>query len=379
MPYQHEGPPLARGPRHHVGKTARAITTDIMAEKYLPAFFNNKRTWMILGYGKVTTKNTKPDFETFTLDMRAFWAHHVRYDKTRLGRRVRALILDAFRTLGIRSLWWTSSMKSLNITGHDGTFDLEDVRPGRGDYAKSNSWAYQRLEPPTCYLQEHHSAGEFEIKQWQKYHRYQGFYVADRNLDDMVNVDGSPKYEARYFRAIAVPEGPDSLWYALSYHVDGKRDGDPTIEGPYFTSYVTKMRIWTYFLQTLKDHHQARWKDYHILNRLSVRRVEGHGECSLLRSLYAGRDQGRPAYSAWPSGINYDAIFHVVADYFGTQVIVFAIDARLPEVDPETQEEVDYDSDTEFTIGQRPHNLPYRSEGNRGYQYRAYGHMRPGH
>ncbi|KAK4209559.1 hypothetical protein QBC37DRAFT_50374 [Rhypophila decipiens] len=382
MPFQHEGPPLDRGPSEYVGQTARATTAAIMAYpgKYLPAFYNNKRAWQILGYGKATTNNPKPDFDTFTLDVRAFWAHHVRYDKTRLGRRVRALILDALRALGIRSLWWTSSMKSLNISGHDGTFDEEAVRPGKGNYGESNSWAWQKKEePPTCYQQEHHSAGEFEIKQWQKYHRYQGFYVADRNPDDLANVDGSPKYEARYFRAIAMPEGPDSLLYALSYHTGGKRDSDPAIEGPYFGSpYVTKMRIWTYFVQTLKDHHEARWKDYHILNTFSVRRVEGHGECSLLRSLYAGRDQGRPAYSAWPSGINHDAIFHVVADYFGTQVIVFAIDARLPVEDPVTHEEIDYDSDTEFTIGQRPHILPYRSQGNRGYQYRAYGHMRPG-
>ncbi|KAM7205129.1 hypothetical protein V8F20_003266, partial [Naviculisporaceae sp. PSN 640] len=339
---------MANGPPEYNGNTAVENTAAILAAKKKPTYYHQKRAWIILGYGQA--RLNRPNWQEFHQNIQALWGQLFRYDKSRDGRTARALILDALRTLGVRSLRWSTSTRMLHFASHDGTFVLPTTGPGKGTLGDDNAHTYLQAEPPLPYEDEVNHQKVFETTQWQKYHRYQGFFSIDTKRTGKSSKSGKktkPKTYARYFRAIPVPEGPESVWYALSYWVGGRRAVDPDIiEGPYISSpWILKQRIWTFFMQTIKDSDHDRWRDYHMLQSFSERELEGYGELSLLRTFYASRQQGRAAYPVWPSGWNYDALFLIIADYFATQVIVFAIDA---------------------------------SQASKPYQYRAYGKLREG-
>lgn len=315
MSYHGAGPALVNGPPAYTGKTAAENTAAILGEKRKPTYYQQKRAWVILGYGQA--RLNRPSLAEFRRNVQALWGQLIRHDKSRDSRKARAYILDAMRTLGFRGMKWSTSSKMIHFTEHDGTFSLPTTGPGKGVFGLDDSHAYCQMEAPAAYTEEIHKQGQFETEQWQKYHRYQGFWSVDHDPDRPLDEEtGLLQHAARYFRAIHVPEGPDSVWYALSYWVGGRRNDDEHgVDGPYISSpWVLKSRIWTYFVQTIRDSDHPRWRDYHVLNNWSERQVDGHGECSLLRSLYASRQQGRAGYSVWPGKPLYDALFLIVAD-----------------------------------------------------------------
>jgi hypothetical protein len=81
-----------------------------------------------------------------------------------------------------------------------------------------------------------------------------------------------------------------------------------------------KARIWTYFMQVLKNPRHELWAEYHVMQHKSKVVDPNFGTLSMARSLYAAPSQGKPAYP-------HEYLLHVIADYFGTKVQVYTSEA----------------------------------------------------
>lgn len=98
-----------------------------------------------------------------------------------------------------------------------------------------------------------------------------------------------------------------------------RQDYGPDVSRPW----AIKMQIWSYFKSVLKDPTHPRWCEYHMLENRSRTHHPEFGNLSLMRSLHASNRQGLPAFS-------HRYIFFVIAEFFGTQVVVF----RVPDPPP---------------------------------------------
>lgn len=67
---------------------------------------------------------------------------------------------------------------------------------------------------PTDEIEAH---ADFQSARWQTLHRFQGFCAIEEWTDQAEDGDEQVQRGHRYFKGIAMPEGPDSLWHALSY------------------------------------------------------------------------------------------------------------------------------------------------------------------
>lgn len=81
-----------------------------------------------------------------------------------------------------------------------------------------------------------------------------------------------------------------------------------------------KARIWTYFMQVLKDPSHELWAEYHLMQHLSKTVDPNFGTLSMARSLYAAPSQGKAAYP-------HEDLLHVIADYFDTKIQVYTSEA----------------------------------------------------
>jgi len=346
-----------------------------------PTYSSKRRAWTILGFGS-TRGRPKPATSLIFINQVSNLWDIVRTVDSKEAEAARAYILDAFATLGYRNQRWHANMQLMSgliplgagVNDGDGTFNTAPG-PGAGNAGDQNAQAWHTLSAPKASPSEPQAADSHFTDLWQRYHRYQGFYA----LDYTIAPNGTVTRQAKYFRAIPVPQGPDSLWHAISYWRGVQM---PTITGvrrsrDIWQHWKVKARIWTWFVQSLFDSTSVRFRDYHILQELtktrSERYAEGthpngahHGELSLLRSLYASRQQGLPAFSAWPGNpslanqdpdITCDAIFHVIADYFCTQVVVFAYNDKKPRLANAVVPRMD----------------TFQEQGSYEYSYRAYG------
>ncbi|KAJ4307255.1 hypothetical protein N0V88_000637 [Collariella sp. IMI 366227] len=212
----------------------------------------------------------KPEFDVFRQQIRAMWTY-LNHVKTLRGRQAKAYILDALRALKICNPKWKIAMRELNMHQNDG----------------------------------------FKI------------------LDAQQNVV--------HLRAISVPESPDSLWHSISYwlyrgaptgaEVDGNLtelpgSGDRSI----FHHWQVKARIWTYFMQVLKNPDHPRWAEYHWLEYQSRDKDRDFGTLSMARSLYTSKAQGAPRFA-------HRHLLWAIADYFNTEVITFGCGRETPKLD----------------------------------------------
>ena len=329
-------------PRMYWGKYAHEVRRLILNIKPKPAYFHASRAWNILGYPPPTKeqKNTKPyDVDWFHSEVKSMWKFLVKHDSTKDGHKARAYILDALNTLGYRLEGFRTSRKELffHTKGRDQQYlDIEGptkLKAGHEVDVFDYVW-YSNTVPNPIPKDEVDAHQEHVSAQWQRLHRFQGFCAIERWQDD----DGTENQEHRFFRGIPTPEGPDSLWHALSYWRGSRREWKMAPGNTGFPSIwdhgIVKGRIWTWFMQTVKDHDHVRFRDYWKLHYASIVEHAEYGTMSLMRSLYASPSQGVPAYPTWWDGqpqlttsaverVFHDEIFWVIADYFCTQIVVF--------------------------------------------------------
>ena len=196
---------LQNGPPRRNGKTAAHITDEILNMKGQPTYFNKRRACDILGY----SRSPKPALATFVGEINSLWTTHANL-RTRRARRARALMLDALRTLGFRNPYWTVESARLNLDANcsDGGYRaLPTPQSVSVQQGVNDAREYLAVTPaPVAAPEEPHWARVVDMVAWRKFHRFQGFTAAM----------GTAALIERQFRVVHVPQGPDSLWHALS-------------------------------------------------------------------------------------------------------------------------------------------------------------------
>lgn len=326
-------------PRAYRGRDLAYIKQAIISLKTKPTFHRKERAWKILGYTSSVIGGKPGNADEFHQQIQGLWDFLVR-DRTKSGHRVRGMILDALNTLDYKLRGVTTDRKLLRFHDEPNRAAIYTNTPAPirydGHLIEADMDEYQE-DPvvPAIPLDMKMANVEYLSAQWQRYHRYQGFCAVEEQPD----AAGTLQSTSRPLRAIPVPEGPDSLWHAVSYWRGGRRrlpgqaraiEGNPDI----FRHWTVKGRIWTYFMQTIRTtRHLAtnagpqRYRDYWRLQQRSTIEDHEYGELSLIRSLHASPAQGRPAYPVWwdgePARGLHDDMLWVIADYFATQIIVF--------------------------------------------------------
>jgi hypothetical protein len=197
---------VVRGPPHRkVNKSPEKLTDEILACK-TPTYFNVGRAWNILGY----YRSPRPTLNDFVVDIEDLWTRQGQ-DHSLKGRRARASILDALRTLGFRNANWKANTRHLHadVRHQDGSWlTLPDPPRGGNNYGKSDAREYlAATAPPATNFESSHQRHANALT-WSDYHRYQGFKVDHAVLGNV------------FMRAIPVPPGADSLWHSVSYVPD---------------------------------------------------------------------------------------------------------------------------------------------------------------
>lgn len=155
------------------------------------------------------------------------WNFLVVRDNTNSGHRARSIIIDCLSTLGYKFRGITTDRKYLRLRVDPGRANhYANVDPGPGPTTNAN------VPVPSLdrYLQGNiltsipldvrRTNEEYLSAQWQKLHRYQGFFAIEH---DPFAAAGAPQFGYTPLRGIPVPEGPDSLWHAISYWRGGRR------------------------------------------------------------------------------------------------------------------------------------------------------------
>lgn len=193
---QPQGPP-----RRRITKSAEMLTDNILRCKS-PTYYNVGRAWIILGYHQAP----KPTVVEFIGDVGALWKRQATLTTLR-GRRARASMLDALRTLGFRDAKWNTNMHELFITANhqDGSWAmLPDPPRGYYNSGKEDAREYLAATAPRAAPTERYFKDTTECITWRELHRYYGFTVRDATGTDV------------HLRAFPVPRGADSLWHSLS-------------------------------------------------------------------------------------------------------------------------------------------------------------------
>lgn len=166
--------------------------------------------------------STKPTtVAVFHAQMEGLWNYLVTQDRTKSGHRVRALIIDALRTLGYKLRGFKTDRKHLrlhtdavrtniytNIIPDPTQYATRVVEADMNEYLEGDVLAAIPLDAKLA-------NDEYLSAQWQRFHRYQGFCAVENQMG--VNAHGQVPSNLRPLRCIPVPEGPDSLWHAVSY------------------------------------------------------------------------------------------------------------------------------------------------------------------
>ncbi|GAB1317053.1 hypothetical protein MFIFM68171_07263 [Madurella fahalii] len=276
-------------------KTPKQLAEAILGTDS-PTYFSTKRAWNTLGYCRMN----KPELERFIADINVLWEHQAEL-KTLQGRKSRASMLDALRTLGFRNPRWSINLPRLDMNpqDQDGSWaQLPGPRFGRRVYGDAREYLARTAPLPTA--NERGAKDLAEQAAWKEFHRYQGFQMRTEGMNF-------------YLRAIPVPKGADSLWHSVSYWVYQRGPGSGR---SIWHHWQVKARIWTYFMQVLKNPNHMRYPEFHMLQHKSKSSDHDFGTLSIARSLYASQSQGKPAYP-------HHYLLYVIADYFHTQIILF--------------------------------------------------------
>lgn len=192
------------GPPHRkTNKSPERLTADILACKR-PTYYNVGRAWNILGY----YRSPRPTLASFVLDVEALWWRQ-NNDRSLKGRRARAAMLDALRTLGFRNYRWRANIDRIHlfVGDQDGSWaNLPDPPRGGNNYGKSDAREYLAVTAPAPSIREAWELQHYHLTQtWGQYHRYQGFRTRNFSMGQWL-----------LMRAFPVPPGPDSLWHSVS-------------------------------------------------------------------------------------------------------------------------------------------------------------------
>ncbi|KAK1757782.1 hypothetical protein QBC47DRAFT_400116 [Echria macrotheca] len=320
------------------------------------------RAWAILGYvdpdrsKDQNYKPTKPKIKEFREQIDYLWQSIRKHDDTPMGRVALARCLEALRALRQDQRSWTVDTAHLNLRGaYNSAVSWGDLEDPDVKYPSLRDAAYDELgymdRQDVSNLVSLETDDQIEDRTWTRYHAYQGFAANDlRGI-------------RRRFRALPAPED-DSLWHGVSFHVTVTTDdGFPNM----MNHAVVKACIWTYFTQVLEHPEHLRWRDYMWLNyclddRDSEELIAARGRRSILRHLHCnsrvhghlGSLDGIPASEPDP------AILHVIADYYGRQIVVFKYEGAK-DANGVLQRWID----------------PAEFNRKRTYKSYAYGHMGP--
>lgn len=190
-------------PRRPVTKSAATLTADILKCK-VPTYYDTKKAWSVLGYHRTP----KPLIQDFVPQVNALWGHQAQL-RTLKGRRARAYMLDALRTLGFRNGTWNVNVRDLGLDEGDQDGSWASIAgPGMGGRGiwVSDARLYVGATAPRAAPRERGSRDRVEIAMWRDLHRYQGFRVQGPG----------PERLEFHVRAFPVPKGADSLWHSVS-------------------------------------------------------------------------------------------------------------------------------------------------------------------
>jgi len=186
----------------------RESITAILNLQSCPTFFHVKKAWAILGFHN----KARPNQRNLLNQVETLWRAIGEID-TRKSRRARAAILDALRTLGLRSPLWKANSRLLDILH----VYPPTLPPPIANWPPDETRSWGRRRDPTMFLNEqaritlvfeHWAKRVVERSLWQDYHKYQGFSIADP-------APGAAKDSKIYLRPIWVPKDSDSLWRSV--------------------------------------------------------------------------------------------------------------------------------------------------------------------
>ncbi|KAM7198992.1 hypothetical protein V8F33_004729 [Rhypophila sp. PSN 637] len=376
------------GPPGWRGKTAQEIKLAIMAKTWKkPCYGSAIRAWKTLGY----KQGQRPtDQWALHRQLMELWNFLVDNDGTVQGHTVRAFILDALEAVGIRYTGKTTDSRGLIwMAGQAQRISIYNALPdpvGDNQVKADGSSIATFVDPVTGnqprmpVLDEMHACMITQNAAFDSYQRFQGFCAIETTSTGPGAGDVA-ETGYRFFQGVPIPYTPNSLWDAVAWwRGDFLRHG--LTSGTVATNrwpqrgFVVKGRIYTWFMQTIKDQGAIRFKDYWKLQQASIVRDDEFGELSLIRSLHASVAQGRPAYPTWwnsqPDSETFnDRILHVIADYFCTQVIVFYSPGSRTL----------YNNCRPYKLQHMPEfhgSIPPQSPGGTPYFVRAYGEANPG-
>ncbi|KAK4238328.1 hypothetical protein C8A03DRAFT_33676 [Achaetomium macrosporum] len=107
--------PQRHGPHHrNIKKNSPAGITEAILQATAPTYYIARRAWSILGYHC----RDKPTMSDFISEVNALWRHQAGC-RTLRGRRARAYMLDALRTLGFRGPRWNVNVRELDMEQPD--------------------------------------------------------------------------------------------------------------------------------------------------------------------------------------------------------------------------------------------------------------------
>ncbi|KAL2015139.1 hypothetical protein VTK56DRAFT_6205 [Thermocarpiscus australiensis] len=241
-------------------KTPKQIAEEIL-KCAIPTYYITKRAWNILEY----CRRPKPTTDEFIPQANALWRHQAGL-KTLRGRKARAYMLDALRTLGFRNPTWNVNTTELHMRPGDQDGGWNRLPgPGMGSRGYPDAREYLAAQAPLATDLERGHRFDIENMTWKEFHRYKGLPWWTR-----------------------VARGSTSGRFLFP-------------EAPTRCGSVSH---------------------YHMLQYKSKSVDEDFGTLSMARSLYASPSQGKPAYP-------HHYLLYVIADYFKTQVILFEGGPRL--------------------------------------------------
>jgi hypothetical protein len=202
-------------PGRKVNKSPQRLTADILRCQ-VPAYYSVGKAWNILGY----YRSARPTLQGFVDDVTALWDHQATL-KTPKGRRARAYILDALRTLGFRNPNFHTERESLRleVRDQDGSWpDLPDPPQGGNNYGKKDARQYLAAVAPRATRNEPDHKGMIERQTLvPDFHMFYGFrYGHEQDVDDLDMLPLPEEANGDNLRALPVPGGANSLWHCLS-------------------------------------------------------------------------------------------------------------------------------------------------------------------
>jgi hypothetical protein len=194
--------PQSNGPHHrNISKKSPSEITEAILQATAPTYCIARRAWSILGYHR----QDKPSISDFVCQINALWRHQAACRMLR-GRRARAYMLDALRTLGFRSPRWNVNTRELNMRPGDQDGSWKKLPgPRDGPVGRPDARQYLAATAPPAASTEGEEKQLVDNQLWEDFHRYQGFRVKDAGERE------------HCLRAIPVPRGADSMWHAISY------------------------------------------------------------------------------------------------------------------------------------------------------------------